>query len=127
MKFNALTMIDPVTNLLEIAHVKPTKTSAKTAHMFESIWLSCYPQPSKVVCDKGPEFVGFKWDDLLAKAGIKKSFITSRNPQSNGLIERSHQAISQVIQVLVALCPPSNADEGNKLIDTAFATAMHAS
>ena len=32
-----------------------------------------------------------------------------------------------MIRVLVALCPPSNADKGNKLIDTAFATAMHAS
>ena len=92
-------MIDPVTNLLEIAHVKPTKTSAKTVHVFDTTWLSRYPRPSKVVCDEGPEFVGFEWDDLLAKAGIKKSFITSRNPQSNGLIKRSHQAISQVIQV----------------------------
>ena len=95
--------------------------------MFETTWLSCYPQQAKVVCDKGPGFVGFEWDDLLTTAGIKKSFITSRNPQSNGLIKRSHQAISQVIQVLVALHPPSNADKGNKLIDTAFATAMHAS
>ena len=33
MKFNALTMTDPVTNLLEIACVKPTKTSVKTAHI----------------------------------------------------------------------------------------------
>ena len=107
--------------------MKPTKASAKTAHVFETTWLSHYPQPSKVVCDKGPEFVGFEWDDLLAKAGIKKSFITSRNPQSNGLIERSHQAISQVIRVLVALRPPSNADKADKFIDTAFATAMHAS
>ena len=90
-------MIDLVTNLLEVACVRPTKTSAETAHVFETTWLSHYPQPSKGVCDKGPKFVGFKWDDLLTKAGIKKSFITSRNPQSNGLIERSHQAISQVI------------------------------
>ena len=71
--------------------------------------------------------MGFKWDDLLAKAGIKKSFITSRNPQSNRPTKMSHQAISQVIRVLVALCPPSNANKGDKLIDTAFATAMHAS
>ena len=43
MKFNALTMIDPVTNLREIAHVKPTKTSVETAHVFETTWLSHYP------------------------------------------------------------------------------------
>ena len=127
MTFNTLTMIDPVTNLLEIVLVEPTKTSAETANMLETTWLSHYPRPSKVVWDKGPEFVGFEWDDLLTKVGIKKSFITSRNPQSNSLIERSHQAISQVIRVLVALRPPSNANEGDKLIDTAFATAMHAS
>ena len=107
--------------------MKPTKTSAETAHVFETTWLSRYPRPSKVVCDKEPKFVGFEWDDLLAKAGIKNPFITSRNPQSNGLIERSHQAISQVIRGLVALRPPSNADEADKLIDTAFAKAMHAS
>ena len=43
MKFNALTMIDPVTNLREIAHMKPTKTSVETAHVFETTWLSHYP------------------------------------------------------------------------------------
>ena len=55
--FNALTCIDPVTNLLEIAR-QNTKTSAETADLFENNWLSRYPRPSQCIHDNGPEFQG---------------------------------------------------------------------
>lgn len=126
LKFNALTMIDPVTNLLEIAEVKDKKTARETADVFENTWLARYPRPLKVVCDKGPEFRGFEWDDLLARADIKKSFITSRNPQANGIIERSHVAVAQVIRTLIHLKPPNTDQDAQRIIKTAFATAMHA-
>ena len=51
---------------------------------------------------------------------------SSRNPQSNGIIERSHQSIAQTLRTLVALTPPTTQQEAEALIDAAFATAMHA-
>jgi hypothetical protein len=42
--FNALTCIDPVTNLTELVRIA-NKTSAHVAMRFENEWLSCYPCP----------------------------------------------------------------------------------
>ena len=48
----ALTMIDPVTNLVEIAQVKSTKCD-ETTRAFVDTWLSRYPLPEKVLTDGG--------------------------------------------------------------------------
>lgn len=126
LAFNALTMIDPVTNLLEIVRVSSKKTSAEVSRAFENTWLARYPRPLKVVCDKGHEFTGFEWEKLLADAQIKKTYITTRNPQGNSVIERTHLAIAQVLRTLIELKPPNSKDEADALIESAFATAMHA-
>ena len=44
-QFNALTSIDPTTNLLEIEEL-PRKTAQACADAFESGWLVCYPCPT---------------------------------------------------------------------------------
>lgn len=64
IEFRAQTIIDPVTNLLEIAPIQGT-TSAEAAHVFEQTWLSRYPRPLRCVHDKGPEFMGFEFQHLL--------------------------------------------------------------
>ena len=44
-KFNALTSIDPTTNLLKIEEL-PRKTAQGCADAFESGWLAQYPHPT---------------------------------------------------------------------------------
>jgi hypothetical protein len=44
VKFIALTIIDLVTNLVEIVCVNNKMSSAVTAH-FVNVWLACYPKP----------------------------------------------------------------------------------
>ena len=44
-QFNALTSIDPTTNLLEIEEL-PKKTAQACADAFESGWLAQYPHPT---------------------------------------------------------------------------------
>ena len=55
--FQALTIIDTVTNLLEIIRIN-NKTSENVAQQFSNCWLACYPWPFRVVCDNGGEFIG---------------------------------------------------------------------
>ena len=50
-----------------------------------------------------------------------------RNPQSDGIVERSHRAVAQVIRTLVALKPPNSDEEAERLVDSALSQAMHAS
>eukprot|EP00957_Ditylum_brightwellii_P044319 3362573-Ditylum_brightwellii.AAC.1 len=44
VEFNALTCIDPVTNLVEMIRLD-NKTSGHVARQFENIWLARFPRP----------------------------------------------------------------------------------
>ena len=123
--YQALTCIDPVYNLLEIAHIKD-KTSEEAAHVFNNTWLSRYPRPMRCIHDNGPEFKG-AFQDLLLASGIKPVPVTPHTPQANSVIEATHLAVAQVIRTLHHLRSPTTDLEASQLIDEALATAMHAS
>ena len=55
--FNSLTIIDTVTNLVELVRID-NKSMAHIRQKFEQAWLSRYPWPRRVVHDKGEEFIG---------------------------------------------------------------------
>jgi transposase InsO family protein len=123
--FNALTIIDPVTNLLEIARIQE-KSAYHVGLQLEIGWLSRYPRPTRCVHDQGPEFVGKAFQDMLANAGIQDIPTTVKNPQSNAICERVHQTVAQVLRTLVHLYPPADMLEASDLIDRALATAQFA-
>ena len=125
MEFNALTCIDPVTNLVELIRIE-NKSSAYIRQQFENCWLSRYPRPNRCVHDNGGEFIGWKFQELLSQYGIKDVPTTVKNPQSNAICERMHQTIGNTLRTVVFTNPPNNAEEANQLIDNALATAMHA-
>ena len=56
--FNALTCIDPVTNLVEIIRIE-NKTANHVARKFEECWINRYPRSNKCIHDNGGEFVGW--------------------------------------------------------------------
>ena len=126
LEFNALTMIDPVTNLVEIVpYPSKSKNSRDAARLFENTWLSRYPRPLGVVHDGGPEFQD-EFQTLLRRAGIRAKTISPYTPTANAIIEAVHKTIGQVLRVYLELRPPRVQGEANRLMDTAFATAMHA-
>ena len=84
----ALTMIDPVTNLLEIVHLPQAAPNAETGmQAFENTWLSRYPKPMTIISDCGAEFIGHEFPQKLLEAGIRFKPVSVHNPQSNGIIE----------------------------------------
>ena len=123
--FNALTFIDPVTNLVEIVYQKD-KTSRTARDLFANTWLARYPRPKKVVCDNGPEFKGDFMRHVSQDAGMKYQPTTPNTPTSNGVIESVHQTIGNVIRALVEAYPPTNDEEAEQLCHRALAHAMHA-
>ena len=49
--------IDPATEWFEIAEVPlDDQSSARISKLFEKVWLSRYPQPTKALYDNGSEF-----------------------------------------------------------------------
>ena len=80
LEFNALTCIDPVTNLIEIVRLKGQKTADNARILFENHWLSRYPRPLRVVHDNGSEFIGHDFQFPLEYAGIKSVNISPHTP-----------------------------------------------
>jgi hypothetical protein len=70
LKFSALTMIDMVTNLVEIVRID-NKSAAHVAMHFENTWLSRYPRPQHVIHDQGGEFMGRDFQHRLEVHNIK--------------------------------------------------------
>ena len=109
LQLTCMTFIDPATGWFEIAEVPYydiddikkgnrqaiDKTSARISLLFDKVWLSRYPRPSKVVFDNGSEF---KKDfiPLLQDFAIKPKCTTIKNPQSNAPVERVHQVIGNM-------------------------------
>ena len=83
-------MIDPATGWFEICEYKDKK-AISIANLVEMLWICRYPRPTQVIFDRGNEFMGKDFRDMLTDYGIQKKPITVRNPQANAIIERVHQ------------------------------------
>lgn len=124
--FDALTCIDPVTNLIEIIRLRGPKTAENARRLFENHWLARYPRPTKVVHDHGPEFQGHDFQFSLDYHGLTPSNISPHTPTANSIIEATHKTIGQVFRTLIHMYPPNSQQDAENLIDDAIATAMHA-
>ena len=143
VEFNALTCIDPVTNLVEIIRIN-RKTAEHVAQKFEDCWLARYPRPNRCVHDNGGEFIGEAFQLKLQEHGVTDVHTTSRNPQGNAVCERMHQTVANVlrtklnvnnplhltienaIKVKLATNQPLTVEEAESLVDQCLATAMYA-
>jgi transposase InsO family protein len=92
MTFTALTIIDMVTNLVEVVRLD-NKASAHVALQFENTWLARYPLPQHCVYDQGGEFIGWPFQQVLLRHQIAGHPTTAKNPQANSVCERMHQSI----------------------------------
>ncbi|CAB9514024.1 Retrotransposon protein [Seminavis robusta] len=124
LTFNAMTMVDPCTNLLEIVPIM-RRTSEEGARVVEDTWFARYPRPKKVVTDNGPEFK-LEFIAMVKKNGAVHRYSSPRNPQGNSMIEWTHQAIGQVLRTMVVSRDPKSVAAGIKVISETLATAMHA-
>jgi transposase InsO family protein len=123
--FSALTMIDMVTNLVEVARIE-NKTAKHVAMKFENTWLSRYPRPIYVIHDQGGEFLGHEFQERLRVHNIVSRATTVKNPQANAVCERMHQAIGNTLRVLSTLNPPQGAVNAEQMVDTAIADTVYA-
>ncbi|CAJ1960529.1 unnamed protein product [Cylindrotheca closterium] len=97
LEFNALTCIDPVTNLTELAFIK-NKTATHVASVFEMLWLSRYPRPYKCIHDQGGKLIGEAFQAKLATWGIHDGGTTSKNATANAICERMHLTVANILR-----------------------------
>ena len=123
--FQALTIIDTVTNLVEVVRID-NKTAVHVSLHFANTWLSRYPRPLNCTYDQGGEFIGWEFQEMLIRNGIHPRPTSAKNPQSNSICERMHQSVGNTLRVLANSNPPAGIVDANQLVDTAIATAVYA-
>ena len=100
LKCQCVTMVDPATGWFEV-HEYGDKRAITVANIVEQQWLTRYPRPDLITYDKGPEFMGVEFRNMVEQEySIKTKPITTRNPQANAIIERVHQVIGNMIRTM---------------------------
>jgi hypothetical protein len=125
VKFHALTIIDLVTNLVEIIRLD-NKTTQHTSIQFVNTWLASYPKPTSCIYDQGGEFMEWPFQEMLVRHNIQRRPTTAKNPRANAICKRMHQSIGNNLWILRKWLPPDGVDNAKKLVDTALANAMYA-
>jgi transposase InsO family protein len=124
MTFQALTIIDMVTNYCELICIN-NKSARHVAIQLENARLSRYPRPVHCLFDQGGEFIGHEFTRLLHNHGIKPVPLMVKNPQSNALCKRLHLAVGNVLRTLVHYHAPNDIPDVLLLMDTALQTAAY--
>ena len=124
--FQALTIIDMVTNLVELVRIDNKSSEHVTMH-FENTWLSRYPRPLQCIYDQGGEFIGYPFAQCLQRHAISQHPTSRKNPQANAICERMHQAVANTLRAMAALQPPEGIDSANRMVDCALANCLFAS
>jgi len=80
-KLSCLTILDPATNWIEIVQIHE-KTASNIARMFDRAWLCRYPRPEECIFDKGKEFTGLEFTEMLESYGISEAPAFNLDSQS---------------------------------------------
>ena len=90
-------MIDPVTSWFKILEVND-KSSETISLKVDQEWLNHYPQPTYVTFYQGCKFTDKEFQNLLTSYGVTPRSSTDQNPQSNGVVERVHQTVHNMLR-----------------------------
>ena len=79
-----------------LAYVTPDQTVKTIAKFLYGGYISIFGAPARLLCD-GTSFTSSIIEELCKILGIKWLWTTPYHPQTNGLVERSHQMIMCMI------------------------------
>jgi hypothetical protein len=76
---------------------------AKTfVEAFINTWVARYGVPEAVTTDRGRQFTSALWEGLCHNLQINHISTTAYQPQSNGLVERTHHQIKDALRARLA-------------------------
>jgi transposase InsO family protein len=93
-------MINPTTSWFEMVPINE-KSAINIANQVEIVWLTRYPWPTQLVCDRGTEFMNEFARMVEDDYGISRRSTTVRNPRANSIIERIHQTMGNIIRTFL--------------------------
>ncbi len=143
--FMALTMIDPASSWFKIAELPIVeqlrwqtvngkelliadeifdKTLESIAKLKKKTWLCRYPWCCHLIYNNGSEFK-LHFEYLCESYGIKRKPTTVKNPRANGILERVHQVLGQMLCTAdLDMADSVTPDDINVFLDNAAWSAL---
>ncbi len=91
------TIIDRSSRWLEAVSVKNMEATT-AADTLVAGWICRFGGPSAVTSDSGTQFTSVVWEALCMRLGIKHITTTAFHPCSNGMVERAHRQLRDVLR-----------------------------
>ena len=101
-----------------LAYVTPNQTAKTIAKFLYGGYISIFGAPARLLSDRGTSFTSSIIEELCKILGIQQLQTMPYHPQTNGLVERSHQMIMHMI---VKLGEDKKANWPSHLADIAHA------
>lgn len=73
-------------------------SAESTALAFVTGWVSHFGAPCTVITDRGAKFESHLWQALMEFLGATHNHTTSYHPQANGMVERFHRQLKDVLK-----------------------------
>ena len=83
-----------------LAYVTPDQTAKTVITFLYQGYISIFGAPARLLSDRGANFMSSMIDEMYKILGMKKLQTVPYHPQTNGLVERLHQTIMQMIKKL---------------------------
>ena len=83
-----------------LAYVTPNQTAKTVAKFLYQGYISIFGALARLLSDKGANFMSSVIDEMCKILGMKKLQTMPYHPQTNGLVDRSHQTIMRMITKL---------------------------
>ena len=83
-----------------LAYVTPDQTAKNIAKFLYGGYISIFGAPARLLSNRGTSFTSNVIEELCKIFGVKQLQTTPYHPQTNRLVERSHQTIMHMIEKL---------------------------
>ena len=91
------TVVDRLSKFTYFILCKHTVSAAHLAQLFLANVVVCYGMPAQIVSDCNPRFTSYFWCSLISALGCKHSLSTAFHAEIDGLSERMHRSIEQIL------------------------------
>ena len=96
-----LSVIDCFSRYLILIPIKDHNATTISQALFERV-VGYFGCPRKILSDRGTEFTGRVWGEMMEMLGIQQILTSLYYPQGNGIIERSHRTVGNMVRAQLA-------------------------
>ena len=95
------TVVDRLTKVVHFVPCTKNVTAKGLAKLFFTNIFRLHGMPRVIVSDRDPRFTGHFWRHLFGLVGTKLSMSTAFHPETDGLTERAHRTLEDMLRTFV--------------------------